>query len=120
MRRVKPWFSRFKGQKQNTTKSHGNGDSRNERRNASTRENTEFAATKPCHNTSELDWWQLGVEVVLAIHVSGAWPINSQGEQKHQTTTAGMPYWLKNLKWKYEKLQEPVLKSKELEANPAR
>jgi hypothetical protein len=31
-----------------------------------------------------------------------------------------MPDWLKNLEWKYEKLQEPVLKSKEPEAaNPA-
>jgi hypothetical protein len=30
--------------------------------------------TKPCPKTIELDWWQLGIEAVLAIHVSGARP----------------------------------------------
>ncbi len=30
--------------------------------------------TKPCPKTIELDWWQLGIEAVLAIHVSGDRP----------------------------------------------
>ncbi len=30
--------------------------------------------TKPCPKTIELDWWQLGRDAVLAIHVSGARP----------------------------------------------
>jgi hypothetical protein len=59
--------------------------------------------TKPCPNTSELGWWQLGVEAVLAIHVSGAWPINLQGKEKHQTMTTRMPDWVYSLKWENEK-----------------
>jgi hypothetical protein len=67
--------------------------------------------TKPCPKTIELDWWQLGIEAVLAIHVSGVWPITSQGREKPRQRLPECPTSCKISICKMRKY-EPVLKSK--------
>jgi hypothetical protein len=67
--------------------------------------------TKPCPNTSALDGWQLGVEAVLTIHVSGAWPIDSQGKEKPRQRLPECPTGCIISSGKMRKY-EPGLKSK--------